>query len=147
MSSVRQRDTKPEMLLRRALHARGLRYRLHDHRLPGSPDLVFPRFTAVVFVHGCFWHAHVGCKFATVPSTRPEFWRNKLEANRSRDERAQVALREQGWRVLIVWQCSLKGRAMAGDECALLVEAWLRSDSGYAEIGPPGNADSTRQGR
>jgi DNA mismatch endonuclease, patch repair protein len=96
MRSVRQRDTLPEVRLRRALHGLGLRYRLGRRDLPGSPDIVFPRFKAVVFVHGCFWHAH-NCRFATVPTTRPEFWEAKFEANRQRDARVVRELVVAGW--------------------------------------------------
>lgn len=108
MSSIRSRDTKPEMKLRKALHARGFRYRLHDARLPGKPDLVFPRYHAVLFVHGCFWHRHGGCKYATIPSSNVGFWRTKLEKNVVRDGRVIEALRADGWRVGIVWECLFK---------------------------------------
>lgn len=109
MSRIRGKDTKPEMLIRRGLHARGLRYRLHDRTLPGRPDLVFPRYGAVVFVHGCFWHAH-GCALSKLPATRQEFWQQKLAENAARDRRAIEALRVDGWRVLVVWECALRGR-------------------------------------
>jgi DNA mismatch endonuclease (patch repair protein) len=107
MSRIRGRDTQPELVLRRALHAEGLRYRLHDADLPGKPDLVFPRFSAVVFVHGCFWHQHVGCKVARVPQSNLGFWRKKFEANRCRDRRNVRQLRRLGWRVAVVWECQL----------------------------------------
>lgn len=109
MSRIRGKDTKPEMLIRRGLHARGLRYRLHDRKLPGRPDLVFPRYGVVVFVHGCFWHAH-GCALSKLPATRQEFWQQKLAENAARDRRAIEALRADGWRVLVVWECALRGR-------------------------------------
>ena len=108
MSRIRGRDTKPEMLIRRGLHARGLRYRLQDRALPGRPDLVFPRFRAVIFVHGCFWHGH-DCPLFRLPSTRPQFWEAKIKANRARDAGACEALLALGWRVLVIWECSLKG--------------------------------------
>ncbi len=133
MASVRQRDTGPEMRLRRTLHRLGLRYRLNDRRLPGSPDLVFPRFHAVVFVHGCFWHVHEGCKLATKPSSRKEFWREKFEANQKRDRRNYDALAASGWRVLVVWQCAIEGRDEA--ELGADVTNWLKSDTAYGEIG------------
>lgn len=107
MSGIRGKDTKPELMLRRALHARGLRYRLHDRRLPGSPDLVFPRFGAVLFVHGCFWHRHPGCDKATTPSTRPEFWAEKFRQNVERDARKSRELRTAGWRVGTIWECEI----------------------------------------
>lgn len=109
MSRIRGRDTKPEMLIRHGLHALGLRYRLHDRRLPGCPDLVFARHRAVVFVHGCFWHAH-GCALSKLPATRREFWREKLRNNSARDRRAVEALRAAGWRVLVVWECAIRGQ-------------------------------------
>lgn len=109
MSRIRGKDTKPEMLIRRGLHARGLRYRLHDRKLPGRPDLVFPRYGAVVFVHGCFWHAH-GCALSKLPATRQEFWQHKLAENAARDRWAIEALCADGWRVLVVWECALRGR-------------------------------------
>ena len=136
MASVGQRDTGPEMRLRRILHRRGLRYRLHDRSLPGSPDLVFPRFRAVVFVHGCFWHVHDGCKFATRPSSRKEFWKEKFTANRKRDRRNYEALAASGWRVLVVWECAIKGcKENELDKLGKVVARWLKSDNGYGEIG------------
>lgn len=110
MSRIRGRDTKPEMLIRRGLHARGFRYRLQDRSLPGRPDLVFPRYKAVILVHGCFWHGH-DCPMFRLPATRSEFWSEKIAANQSRDARAHEALLASGWRVLTVWECCLKGKA------------------------------------
>ena len=107
MSRIRGRDTQPELALRRAIHAEGLRYRLHDADLPGKPDLVFPRFGAVVFVNGCFWHQHAGCKVARVPESNAGIWNAKFEANRCRDRRNVRQLRRLGWRVAIVWECQL----------------------------------------
>jgi len=108
MSRIRGKDTKPEMLIRRGLHARGLRYRLHDRSMPGHPDLVFPRHHTAVFIHGCFWHAH-GCALSKLPATRQDFWKQKLEGNAARDEKAIQALRANGWRVLVIWECALRG--------------------------------------
>jgi DNA mismatch endonuclease (patch repair protein) len=108
MSRIRAKNTKPEMLVRRGLHARGLRYRLHQRKLPGCPDLVFSHFKAVVFVHGCFWHGHE-CHLFKAPETRTAFWLKKISGNRERDKRAVEALREQEWRVLTVWECALRG--------------------------------------
>lgn len=108
MSRVRGRDTKPEMVIRQGLHARGLRYRLHDRTLPGRPDLVFAKYRAVVFVHGCFWHAH-GCKRSKLPATRRHFWKKKLEGNAARDQLAVAELQAAGWRILVVWECALRG--------------------------------------
>lgn len=109
MSRIRGGDTKPELILRRGLHARGLRFRLHRRDLPGRPDLVFPRRRSVIFVHGCFWHGH-RCHLFTLPATRVAFWQSKIAANAERDVRAIDALRLTGWRVLIVWECALRGR-------------------------------------
>src|SRR5262249_50067746 len=109
-SRIRGANTKPELLLRRALHCQGFRYRLHSRDLPGRPDLVFPRYHAVIFVHGCFWHGHE-CPMCKVPATRPEFWATKIDANRARDRSAVKRLREGGWRVLMVWECALRGPA------------------------------------
>ena len=109
MASVGQRNTGAEMKLRKALHRLGLRYRLHDKRLPGSPDLVCPRFRAVIFVHGCFWHRHNGCKATTFPKTRQDFWAAKFETNIARDQRNIEELQKEGWRVAVVWECALKG--------------------------------------
>jgi DNA mismatch endonuclease (patch repair protein) len=108
MSRIRGKDTKPEMLVRQYLHARGLRYRLHTKELPGKPDLVFSGLRTVVFVHGCFWHRHEGCRYFVVPKTRTDFWLNKIGRNVVNDERQQEELRNQGWRVLVVWECELR---------------------------------------
>lgn len=108
MSLVRSRDTKPEMRVRQTLHAAGLRYRLHDRRLPGSPDLVFPSRRIVVFVHGCFWHRHEGCAATRMPKSRLEFWAPKLAGNVVRDKKQRAALEAQGWTVMVVWECETK---------------------------------------
>lgn len=126
MAGIRSKNTKPELLLRRALHARGLRYRLHGAKLPGKPDLVFAKHQAVVFVHGCFWHRHSKCPFATTPATRPEFWAAKFSANIERDKRNVAALLENGWRVATVWECALKGGD--GSRVADLVAHWLTQE-------------------
>lgn len=118
MRNIRGRDTKPEMLIRRGLHAHGLRFRLHDRTLPGSPDLVFPRYHAVVFVHGCFWHLH-GCSLSTLPNTRQGFWQKKFEANISRDKKAITTLLATGWRVLVIWECALRGPRCLNQEGVL----------------------------
>lgn len=112
MSRVRGANTKPELLVRRLVHGLGYRYRLHDRRLLGRPDLVFPGRRAVIFVHGCFWHRHPdpACKLARIPKTRTEFWVAKLEGNRSRDRETEHRLSESGWRVLTLWECQLRDR-------------------------------------
>lgn len=109
MSRVRNRDTKPEMIVRRLLHGLGFRYRLHDRRLPGSPDLVFRSRRKAIFVHGCFWHRHSdpACKLARMPKSQLDFWGPKLEGNRERDLRHQSELDALGWKYLVVWECEL----------------------------------------
>jgi DNA mismatch endonuclease, patch repair protein len=110
MARVHGRDTKPEMRVRSALHAAGLRFRLHDKKLPGRPDLVFPSRRVAVFVHGCFWHRHPDpdCKLARLPKSRLDFWIPKLEGNRRRDERKKAELEGLGWKVIEVWECQSK---------------------------------------
>lgn len=133
MSRVGQKNTGPEMRLRRSLHKIGLRYRLHDKRLPGSPDIVFPRFKAVVFVHGCFWHRH-GCKATTTPGTNVNFWLKKFDENIARDQRHTEALRDAGWRVAVVWECALKSKGADADEVARFVCKWLESSEKHKNI-------------
>ncbi|HEL4236075.1 TPA: DNA mismatch endonuclease Vsr [Stenotrophomonas maltophilia] len=108
MSGIRGKDTRPEMIVRKYLHSSGLRYRLHCVDLPGKPDLVMRGRRVAIFVHGCFWHRHCGCRYATTPTTRREFWVNKLERNRERDASAISELLTKGWRVAIVWECSIR---------------------------------------
>jgi DNA mismatch endonuclease (patch repair protein) len=108
MAGITGKNTKPELIVRKYLHRRGFRFRLHDKRLPGRPDLVFPKYRAVVQVHGCFWHQHRGCDFAYMPKTRVRFWRAKLGGNSSRDKRNNAALRRRGWRVATIWECEIQ---------------------------------------
>ncbi|KAB0649685.1 very short patch repair endonuclease [Burkholderia diffusa] len=115
MSGIRGKNTKPELVVRKALYERGLRYRLHVRSLAGTPDLVFPRYKAVVFVHGCFWHRH-NCALFKMPSSRPEFWREKLDRNRERDREHMTKLLQDGWRVAVVWECSLRTAIKSNDE-------------------------------
>jgi DNA mismatch endonuclease (patch repair protein) len=123
MSGIRGKNTKPELSLRRALHRLGLRFRIHSARLPGRPDIVFPKFRAVVQVHGCFWHRHSGCRFATTPASRTDFWQNKFEATIERDKKTELALRSLGWRTAVIWECELKGLGEEMIAAALL--NWL----------------------
>lgn len=109
MAGIRGKDTRPELMVRRYLHSRGLRFRIHVANLPGKPDIVFPKYRKVVFVHGCFWHQHAGCKYATLPSSRAAFWANKLSDNVARDQYQIAALEGLGWGVLVVWECELGG--------------------------------------
>lgn len=126
MLRVKGKNTKPEMLLRRGLHARGLRYRLHSAAVPGKPDLVFPMHRAALFTHGCFWHGH-NCPLFKWPATRPQFWRNKIEGNRERDAKTIAELKQAGWRVLVVWECALRGRGrLELSEVLDLAERFIR---------------------
>lgn len=134
MSAIRGKDTKPELALRWALHARGFRFRLHSKKVHGRPDLVLPKYRAVVFVHGCFWHRHQGCRYTTTPSTRYEFWHAKFEANVARDSSIRAKLLEERWRIATVWECALK-RPKQVDLAADLVATWLRGDFLDIEIG------------
>lgn len=132
MAGIRGADTRPELVLRRELHRRGFRYRLHVRGLPGRPDMVFPRWRAALFVHGCFWHGH-GCALFKWPKSNEAFWRTKIEGNRARDARKADALRVAGWRVGAVWECALRhktSRFEAVEACA----SWLRSGAGDMEI-------------
>ena len=108
MSGIQARNTKPEIIVRRALFRAGFRFRLHRKDLPGTPDIVLPGRGVVIFVHGCFWHAHEGCRYAKMPSSRRDFWERKLSANASRDRRNRDALLAAGWRVLVVWECATR---------------------------------------
>ena len=111
MAAIRGKDTAPEMAVRKMLHGMGLRFRLHRKDLPGRPDIVLPRHRTVVFVHGCFWHRHEGCRFTTTPKTRQEFWQAKFDGNVARDRRNQADLVQLGWRILVVWECELRDAA------------------------------------
>ncbi|THD37321.1 MAG: DNA mismatch endonuclease Vsr [Sphingomonas sp.] len=108
MAGIRGKDTKPELLIRRALHRSGFRFRLHDSRLPGRPDLVFPKYRAVLFVHGCYWHRHQACRLTTTPATNSDFWKSKFEGNVERDARKRALLLGAGWRVGVVWECATR---------------------------------------
>jgi DNA mismatch endonuclease (patch repair protein) len=110
MSRIRSRDTAPELAVRRTAHALGLRFRLHRRDLPGRPDLVFPRHTLVLFVHGCFWRRHLGCSNCTLPRTRPDFWRAKFEANVRRDQLVHEQLAQLGWAAEVIWECETEDR-------------------------------------
>jgi DNA mismatch endonuclease, patch repair protein len=135
MASVGHKNTGGEVLLRKALHRLGLRYKLHDRSLPGSPDLVLPRVKAVVFVHGCYWHSH-GCYRSTTPKTRRKFWTDKFAANRARDIKKHTQLLDLGWRVLTVWECTLIGKtAKPLDIVTKKTLQWLKSSKRIGEIG------------
>ncbi len=126
MSGIRGKNTKPELTIRKALHARGFRYRLHC-KLPGKPDLCLPKYRAVIFVHGCFWHGH-DCHLFKWPKTRPAFWREKIGRNRAVDSLALTALSQAGWRVATVWECALKGKTrLQLEDVIASLDRWLRS--------------------
>lgn len=108
MSAIKGKNTSPELAVRRYLHARGFRFRLHRRDLPGKPDLVLPKYRLVIFVHGCFWHRHEGCFYATSPATRKDFWKRKLDGNVARDKQQQAEFVDSGWRVMVIWECGLK---------------------------------------
>jgi DNA mismatch endonuclease (patch repair protein) len=139
MSAIRGRNTKPELVIRRALHARGLRYRLHAKDLPGTPDIIFPGRKAVIFVHGCFWHGH-DCRLFKLPSSNPEFWERKIQANQRRDARVQDALARLGWRGLLVWECSIRGPDRSPTDAVIeRIVSWLDApESEFCEIGELG---------
>ena len=134
MSGIRGKNTRPELIVRKALHARGFRYRLHEKRLPGKPDITFPRHKAVIQVHGCFWHWH-HCHLFKWPKTRYEFWSQKIRRNRSRDTETLVDLQNLGWRVLTIWECSLKGRTrIPFNEVVDQTVEWLNKGTVNIEI-------------
>lgn len=134
MAGIRGKDTKPELALRQALHARGFRFRLHAKNVHGRPDLVFPKHRAAIFVHGCFWHRHLGCRYTTTPSTRPQFWQAKFEANVARDSAVRATLLETGWRVAMVWECALRKTDQVQTTAGIL-STWLLSEREQIEIG------------
>lgn len=133
MSGIRGKNTKPEMLARRALFAAGYRFRLHRRDLPGVPDIVLPSRKVAIFVHGCYWHLHSDCKNAKLPATRPEFWLAKLEGNVARDRRAIEALLSEGWRVLTVWECATRDLATLAD-LADLLSHWIEGAQPTGEV-------------
>lgn len=108
MSRIRGRDTKPELIVRKYLTAQGYRYRLNYAKLPGKPDIALPKFKTVIFVHGCFWHGHKGCKYFVLPKTRPQWWRHKIDGTQKRDKRTKWLLKKLGWKVITVFECELK---------------------------------------
>jgi len=134
MSGIRGKDTRPELIIRSALHRLGFRYRLHDRKLPGSPDLVFPRYNAVIQIHGCFWHGH-DCHLFKSPSTRTSFWQQKIIGNRQRDQASIKALKRTDWRVLVIWECALKGKyRLPLEEVINNTVEWLHSETLELEI-------------
>lgn len=134
MSGIRSKNTRPELLVRSELFRRGFRYRIHDRNLPGKPDLVFSKYRAVLFIHGCFWHMHA-CHLFKWPSTRVDFWTAKLSRNARLDRDAIKELREQGWRVGLVWECAMKGKTkLALPQMIDRIDRWLLSKGRYVEV-------------
>jgi len=134
MSGIRGKNTKPELAIRNRLHALGFRYRIHDTRKPGKPDIVLPKYHAVILIHGCFWHGH-DCHLFRMPATRREFWQAKIERNRLNDENALQQLKDGGWRVLIIWECSVKGKQhLPVDEVIKTTAEWLQSNDGFTQV-------------
>lgn len=130
MAGIRNRDTAPERAVRRELYGLGIRYRLHNGKLPGRPDIVIGRLRTVIFVHGCYWHRHPGCRLAYTPKSNVEFWLPKLEGNAARDARNQALLEEQGWRVIVIWECETRERVVLRERLAKLLDM----ESAAAEI-------------
>src|SRR3954469_19417479 len=108
MAAIKGKNTKPEILVRKFLHSKGYRFRLHDKKLPGKPDIVLPKYKTVIFVHGCFWHGHEGCRYFVIPKTRTEWWLEKIGKNKMNDKKKAKALRKEGWKVVEIWECRLK---------------------------------------
>ena len=133
MSGIKGKNTRPELLIRKILFSAGYRFRLHRRDLPGVPDMVLPKYQAVIFVHGCFWHMHEGCRFAKLPSSSKQFWHLKLSGNRERDCRNVDRLMKAGWRVLVVWECMTRSES----SCKTLprrLESWLKGHRRFAEL-------------
>ncbi|RYZ84836.1 MAG: DNA mismatch endonuclease Vsr [Proteobacteria bacterium] len=128
MSRIKSKDTKPEMIVRRFLHSQGFRYRLHVKDLPGKPDIVLPKYKTVIFVHGCFWHGHEGCRYFVVPKTRTEWWLSKINRNRLNDAKKKHTLEVIGWNVVTIWECHLKGDKIDFILNQLLNEIILNAD-------------------
>lgn len=134
MAGIRGRDTKPEMIVRRGLFARGFRYRLHTRGLPGRPDIVLPKHRAAIFVHGCFWHGH-DCPLFRWPRSREDFWREKIAGNQRRDRAAAEALHAASWRVLTIWECAFRGKGQAGaDATVAAAAAWIEEGAAEGEL-------------
>lgn len=139
MSSIRAKNTRPELFLRKGLHALGFRYRLHVKDIPGKPDLVFPKHNALIEIRGCFWHGH-GCRYCKPPTTNPEFWQNKIMENQLRDRRNLMVQIEAGWRCLITWECAIRltQRAVNTLDVVALSAQWLKTGGNLATIDEQG---------
>lgn len=129
MSGIRSKDTKPEMKIRKALYSRGYRYRLHSSKIHGKPDIIMRKYNAVIFIHGCFWHGH-NCKLFRLPKTRTAFWGNKINTNRKRDRQVISMLQKDGWRIAVIWECSMRGKGKMNFEDMMdRLTDWIESDS------------------
>ena len=134
MATIHSKNTKPELLVRKALHAQGFRYRTHGKDLPGSPDIVLPKYKAAIQVNGCFWHGH-DCHIFKMPKTRTEYWQQKISRNQARDERNRKALQESGWRLMVIWECAIQGKRKLDREVLVsLVENWVLVGNEFVEI-------------
>lgn len=134
MSGIKNKDTKPELLIRKSLHKKGFRYKLHDKNLPGKPDLVLPKYKAVIFINGCFWHKH-DCYLFKWPKSRCVFWKQKIEGNAKKDLEHFQSLEQLGWRIMIIWECSIKGKKLLQqDNIIEMTVKWLKSDIPKYEI-------------
>lgn len=134
MAGIRGKNTKPEIIVRSQLHKLGFRFRIHDSKLPGKPDLVLKKYQAVIFVHGCFWHRHQ-CHLFKWPKTRPKFWKDKITGNVKNDQKALEVLSGMGWRICTVWECSIKGsKKWPAEEVAAAISSWLKGDEPSLEI-------------
>jgi len=122
MSKIRGKETKPEILVRNYLFSKGFKYRLHDEKLPGKPDIVLPKYRTIIFIHGCFWHGHPGCKRSKLPATNAEFWEKKLSANIERDKRTIERLKKEGWNIIVLWQCEISSKKKREDRLERLIE-------------------------
>jgi DNA mismatch endonuclease, patch repair protein len=123
MSRIKSKDTKPELLVRKYLHAQGFRFRLHDKKLPGKPDIVLPKYKTVIFVHGCFWHGHKNCKYATIPKTSTQWWTDKINYNQQNDKKAVKLLKKENWKVITVFECQLNSREKTLDKLTLTLSS------------------------
>ena len=112
MSRIRSKNTKPEILVRKFLFSKGFRFRLHDKKLPGKPDIILPKYKIAIFVHGCFWHGHENCKYFVLPKTRTEWWFNKIQINKNNDDKNKIELSVKGWEVIQIWECELKSKVV-----------------------------------
>lgn len=142
MSRIKGKDTRPEMIVRQFLFANGFRYRLHDKKLPGKPDIVFPKYKTVIFIQGCFWHGHEGCKYYSVPQTRTEWWRKKIDKNIANDRKVVKALEDMGWKVIEIWSCELKSKQRDSILYSLTTNIITTYNEGRAKLMDEGRINS-----